>query len=911
MSVNIGPRIGIEGESEYRKQINQIIQETKTLKSEYEKLSSSMEKGKTTLKGNAEQHRVLNEQIERQKERVSELAYMVEQSSAKYGEADQKTLKWKQALNEAETELNKLQQELKELPNQLQLVGDKMQAVGDKIRDAGSHLESFGRSLAPVSTAATGVLVGSAKAAVDFETAMTGVKKTNDELVDSNGNIIISYDDLADSIKKMASETASSKAEIAGVMEAAGQLGVGTQYLSDFTKTMIMLGDSTNLSADEAATAIARFANVTNMSLDNSDKLGAVIVDLGNNFATSEQDIVSMATRLAGAGHQIGLSESEIMGFATALSSVGIEAEMGGSAFSKAMVKMQVAAETGYEPVVELSRKTGMSLRELELLSVNNTSDFKKLADSLGLTATEMKSTITAGNNLNDFAKVAGMNTRDFVELYRKDAPAALQAFISGLGDTEAHGESTIAMLQEMGFTEVRLRDTLTRLANSGNLVTDAVRMGNQAWEENTALTTEAEKKYSTTAAQLSQAKEKLTTLGIEIGERLLPYLNKGLDFLDRLVAAWDELSPETQDAIVKATLLTAAASPVITGTGKLVTGVGSLTSAGGKLVSGVGSLTNLLGGSGGLAASMGSTVTETGLLAGEFGGATAAAGGASTAMAGAGSSIAAIAAPAAAAVAALAVLTGAFVTAYNTDEDFKNEVDTAWAEIKESIVGLIDTVKPMWEKFSKALSPVFTEAMHAIKREIDSLRQFLQGFADFFGGIFSGDWKRTLSGAESIAASIGNRIVSKFEFMRDAVEGIFRNINIELPHIPLPHFNVDWEDKWGLPHFSIDWYAKAMSGGMKLDGATIFGMNNGKLMGGGEVGNEWIVGENSLMNMIRSAVQSSIGYVQTPVGGNNVNVGETTINIYGAPGQDVEELAEQVEMVINARVERMESAWA
>lgn len=81
MAVNIGPRIGIDGEKEYRDQINRIIQETKTLKSEYQKVTSAMEQGKTTLKQNAEQHRILNEQIKTQQRRVEELASMVEKSS--------------------------------------------------------------------------------------------------------------------------------------------------------------------------------------------------------------------------------------------------------------------------------------------------------------------------------------------------------------------------------------------------------------------------------------------------------------------------------------------------------------------------------------------------------------------------------------------------------------------------------------------------------------------------------------------------------------------------------------------------------------------------------------------------------------------------------------------------------------
>ena len=885
MAVNIGPRIGIDGEAEYRKQIQRIIQETKTLKSEYEKVSSAMEKGKTTLRGNAEQHRILSEQIKVQEQRVKELSDMVEKSSAKFGDADQKTLKWKEALYAAETELNNLRQELKDLPNQIELVGQKMEVAGDKIKSIGGDIESFGQSLMPMSAAATGALVASAKAAVDFETAMTGVKKTNDELVDSNGNVIISYDDLADSIKQMATETASSKEEIATVMEAAGQLGVGTKYLSDFTKTMIMLGDSTNLSAEEAASGIAKFANVTQMSLNDADKLGSVIVDLGNNYATTEQDIMNMATRLSGAGHQIGLTEAQIMGFATALSSVGIEAEMGGSAFSKAMIKMQVAVETGDEAVKNLQARSGKTLRELELMASNDSKSFKELAQSLGMTTKEMQATITAGNNLNDFAKVANMTTDEFVSLYRKDAPEALQAFISGLGDVEGHGQTTIAMLQEMGFTEVRLRDTLTRLAGSGNLVTDAISTANTAWAENTALTDEAEKKYGTMAAQMQQTKEKLSNIGIEIGERLLPYVDRGLDAIDRVISAWDQLSDEEQDQIVKATLLAAAAAPVVIGLGNVTTALGGIISGGGKALQVMGSLAGSMSGAATAAGSLGS--------------------GAGAASAG----IAGIAAPAAIATGALVLLSGAFITAYNNDAEFAKRVDEDWASIKASITDVINTIKPEWEAFSNFFSPVFTSAMESIERRLDQFKTNFQGWANLIHGILEGDWSRAWDGAKQVVFSTNAAMEEDTRTEVSTMEGLFRNMNIQLPHIKLPHFKVTGEDGWGLPHISIDWYAKAMDGGMRLTSPTIFGANNGSLMAGGEAGNEWVVGESSILSMIRSAVHQAVGYI--PDTGNTVNIGDTRIIINAAPGQDIEELANEVDEIISARYEQARNAWA
>ena len=120
----------------------------------------------------------------------------------------------------------------------------------------------------------------------------------------------------------MAKEMPESVEEISGVAEAAGQLGIKTKSVAGFTKTMVMLGDATNLSSEEAATSMARFANVTGMSQKNFDKLGSTVVALGNNMATTEKEIVEMATRISGAGSQVGLSEAQIMSFSAALSSV-------------------------------------------------------------------------------------------------------------------------------------------------------------------------------------------------------------------------------------------------------------------------------------------------------------------------------------------------------------------------------------------------------------------------------------------------------------------------------------------------------------------------------------------------------------------------------------------------------------
>ena len=155
-----------------------------------------------------------------------------------------------------------------------------------------------------------------------------------------------------------------SAVEIAAVAESAGQLGIQTDNILGFTKTIIDLSNATNLVGEEGASQLAKFANITQMSQKNFDRLGSTIVALGNNSATTEADIVAMATRIAGAGKQVGMTEANIMSFAAALSSVGIEAEAGGSSFSKVMLEMQMAIQSGSESVSDFAKVAGMSTKD-------------------------------------------------------------------------------------------------------------------------------------------------------------------------------------------------------------------------------------------------------------------------------------------------------------------------------------------------------------------------------------------------------------------------------------------------------------------------------------------------------------------------------------------------------------------
>ena len=328
----------------------------------------------------------------------------------------------------------------------------------------------------------------------------------------------------------------SSAEDIAAVAESAGQLGIQTDNILGFTKTIIDLSNATNLIGEEGASQLAKFANITQMSQKNFDRLGSTIVALGNNSATTEADIVAMATRIAGAGKQVGMTEANIMSFAAALSSVGIEAEAGGSSFSKVMLEMQMAIQSGSESV-------------------------------------------------SDFAKVAGMSTKDFAEKFKNDATGALIAFINGLGKLD----DKAIVLDELGFSEIRVRDALLRASSAGDLFNKTIELGSKAWEENTALTNEANQRYGTTESQIKITKNEIMNLAREIGVELLPTIKDGLIMVKDLIEKFNNLSPATKENIIKFAGLSAVLGPVIGGVGKLAQGFGGILKLTGKLSKGLG----------------------------------------------------------------------------------------------------------------------------------------------------------------------------------------------------------------------------------------------------------------------------------------------------------------------------------
>ncbi len=504
-----------------QKALSKVNSSTASLSKELKGINSLLKLDPTNTELVSQKQEVLKENIEQTTKKLEELKKtqeLADETIASGGKISQENYRnLQREIINTENKLNSLKLEASKWTT----AGRSIEEFGNKVSNISNKVDKLGTTITtrltlPLAALATGFI----NAAKDFETAFTGVEKTVDGTTEQLKKI-------RQGIKDLSEEIPSSTTEIASVAEAAGQLGIATDDILEFTKVMIDLGNSTNLTADEAASALAKFANVTKMSSKDYSKLGSTIVALGNNFATTEADIVSMSTRLAATGELAGLSQPEILALATAMSSVGIEAEAGGSAMSKLLKKIQVAVETG-------------------------------------------------SSELKDFASVAGMSTKDFKKAFEDNAVSALSAFISGLNDTKRNGKSAITILEDMELKEVRLSNTILSLSNASGVLNNAIEMSQESWEENNALTKEANKRYETLDSRLQITKNKILNVATNTGDKLTPTFNKLLDKIDNLVDKFDDLSEEEIVNIAKTGLLVASIGPAIKIIGTLGTTIGS-----------------------------------------------------------------------------------------------------------------------------------------------------------------------------------------------------------------------------------------------------------------------------------------------------------------------------------------------
>ena len=383
-----------------------------------------------------------------------------------------------------------------------------------------------------------GAMVVSAKAAIDFESSLAGVAKTVDGTDAQITNI-------GESMRRLALVIPVNVNQLNNIAELGGQLGIQIPKLKEFTKTIAALGVTTNLSTDDAAKGLARLVNVTGESQDSFDNLGSIIVDLGNNFATTESEILTFALRIAPAAQTVGVTADEVLGLAAALSSMGVPAERGGTAVQTMFTIMASAARSNSE--------------ELLTMSV-----------------------------------IAGQTATEFQSLINNNPTEALVALARGLGEANERGEDVFSMMRAIGINGRRAQAVLLAMANNTDLVTDALERASVAGDENVALFEEAARRYGTTASQIQLMGNAFTDLRIELGQALIPVINTVVRFF----AAFFIVMKENADVVKTLGLAIGilGAAFVVLGIAKAIGSMGAFIETARLAIAAAGGLTTALG---------------------------------------------------------------------------------------------------------------------------------------------------------------------------------------------------------------------------------------------------------------------------------------------------------------------------
>lgn len=438
----------------------------------------------------------------------------IEKTTSALSDQEEKLRQYEDALRAAGVDTNDLQDAsarlksemdgLREGFNGAQQGAEQLAASGmDALMDMQGVLAGAG--LVALSKELADQLKTAAEASAEFEAGMAAVRRTV-------GGSREEIDALGDEFQQMAAVMPITTGELSEIATTAGQLGIAQENVKDFTLVMAQLATTTDLSADNAATMLAQFSNITNTS--DYARLGATVAALGDSTATTASRIVDMSQGMAAAASVAGMSAQDILGISAAVGALGIRSQMGATAMSQLITKLYLAIETG---------------EDLEM-----------------------------------YAEVANMTAQEFKRAWGEDAAGALNTFIQGLNDTERHGKSAIAVLNDIGITNARQLRVFTGLAESSDRLTSSIALANRSWAENTALAEKAEIMYDTTRAKMVTMQNEVNNLRIAVGDQFNPALGKLYEFLGKAAGGMADFVEENP-GVVRALGATAVALGTVT----------------------------------------------------------------------------------------------------------------------------------------------------------------------------------------------------------------------------------------------------------------------------------------------------------------------------------------------------------
>lgn len=396
--------------------------------------------------------------------------------------------------------------------------------------------------------------------AAQFETAFTDVERTTMANTDLLGSMRSQLEGLARDIPVAFKD-------ITEIASLGAQLGIATGDLAGFAETVAQFSSVTNVSTQSAAQSFGALGELLNVSASEYQNLGSSIAQVGVNSVATESEILSVATQIGGIASSAGLSADYVVGLSGALASLRIPAEQSRGALTRVFQEINRAAAEG-------------------------------------------------GPAIDNFAKVLGVSTEEASKLAQTDVETFFSKFITGLSGLDNTQLTTT--LDALNLSELRVTNTLTRLAENTDLISRTQSDASKAYEDGTFLAAAYALKVDDLASKLTILQNSFQELVATFGESITPIIGPIVDGISNMVQGiTDALSTDsgkwTSGILVGSALVVSGLLTLISTVALVTASLFALKTA----IDGLG-WTAAMGGMKGLAASIwGTGAAATGATAG------------------------------------------------------------------------------------------------------------------------------------------------------------------------------------------------------------------------------------------------------------------------------------------------------
>lgn len=325
MAYDIGPRIGIDGEREYREQIKNINQQMKTLDSQLQLTASGFTEETSAQEKARAKTETLTKQISLQEQKLKEQTEMLERSKEKTGETSTQTQKYQEIVNKTKTKLNQMKADLEKTSESTKTMGDRMKEAGEKIQNAGAKMKGLGDNMNKYVSAPLGAIAGiSVKSFNELDDAM-------DITIQKTGATGKEAEDLKQAFKDVAGSIEGANASFEDSAKAVGEIntrfGFTGKQLDTVSKDFLKFAQVNGSDVEGSVQAVSRaMENAGADASEYKDYLDALTV-AGQKSGISIDKLSENLTKYGAPMRQLGYDAKESIAIFSQWEKSGVNVE--------------------------------------------------------------------------------------------------------------------------------------------------------------------------------------------------------------------------------------------------------------------------------------------------------------------------------------------------------------------------------------------------------------------------------------------------------------------------------------------------------------------------------------------------------------------------------------------------------